>query len=48
MKSTLNWIEEYKRDVSPKVGALDTRNYEVRKPLLKIGGKGFVDTYSPF
>lgn len=37
MRSTLNWIESNQREVSPKVGALETRDYSIRKPLLKIG-----------
>ena len=37
MRSTLGWISKYQRDVSPKVGAQDIRDYSIRKPLLKIG-----------
>lgn len=37
MRSTLNWLEGNQRQVSPKVGALDTRDYSIRKPLMKIG-----------
>ncbi len=48
MRSTLNWMEAYQRDVSPKVGALERRDYTIRKPLLKVGKKEFVNTYSPF
>lgn len=36
------------RDVSPKVGALETRDYTIRKPQLKIGTNNYVDTYSVF
>ncbi len=48
MRSTLNWMEASQRDVSPKVGALETRDYSIRKPLLKVGKNDFVNTYSPF
>jgi hypothetical protein len=49
LKSTLNWTQENQRDVSPKVGALTTRDYTIKKPLLKITNPAsYVDTYSPW
>ena len=35
-------------DVSPKVGSVETRDFSIRKPQLKVGKVDFVDTYSPF
>ena len=35
-----------KDHVSPKIGSVDSRDYSIRKPLLKIGTGGYVDTYS--
>ncbi len=48
MRSTLNWMEANQRDVSPKVGSTNFRDYTIRKPLLKVGKNNFVNTYSPF
>ena len=48
MRSTLNWMESFQRDVSPKVGSLPTRDFSIRKPLLKVGKNDFMNTYSPF
>jgi hypothetical protein len=43
-----NSLEIGHNQVSPKVGSLETRDYTIRKPLLKIGKQSYVDTYSPF
>ena len=42
-----NWLSR-QGEVSPKIGAVEVRNYSVRKPTLKIGGRdsNYIDTYS--
>lgn len=41
-------LRNNKSQISPKVGALDIRDYTIRKPVLKIGSNDYVDTYSVF
>lgn len=36
------------KDVTSKIGSVETRDYTIRKPLLKIGhtyNNNFIDTY---
>ena len=37
-----------KSNITPKVGSVDTRDYCVKMPTLKIGSNSYVDTYSVF
>ena len=43
-----NRIRFNKSEVSPNVGALERRDYTIRKPVLKVGSNNYVDTYSVF
>lgn len=38
----------YRRDVTPKIGTVEFRNYGIKRPQLKVGKSDIVDTYSPF
>lgn len=38
----------YRRDVTPKIGAVEFRQYSIKKPQLKVGKSDIIDTYSPF
>lgn len=35
-------------EVAAKVGSLDTRDFSIRKPQMKIGKTDCINTYSPF
>ena len=48
LRRTLQHSQLIHGEVAGKVGAVDQRDYSIRRPLLKIGGRETVDTYSPF
>lgn len=48
-RKTLGWIEHNQKEIPDKVGAVNFRDFSIKRPLLKIGREGsYVDTYSPF
>jgi hypothetical protein len=34
--------------ITSKIGAVETRDFTIPKPQLKVGKSDYIDTYSPF
>jgi hypothetical protein len=47
MRKTFLSFMMYQPEVTSKVGSLNTRDYSIPRPQLKVGSNSFIDTYTP-
>jgi hypothetical protein len=47
-RKTLTHLMRFQPGITSKIGAVETRDFTIPKPQLKVGKSDYIDTYSPF
>jgi hypothetical protein len=46
--TSISYFKNQKPEIALKIGSVEGRDFTIKRPQMKIGKTGFVDTYSPF